>query len=292
MKLIFTIYLRAAREFARHDGPVMSGHLAFLTMLGMFPFLIFFVSLAAFFGQSQAGIEVIGFLFDQMPQDIQDVLYGPVNKLMNDTNRGILTTSILGAIWVSSSTIDAARVAIQRAHGVSDGPVFWRRRLEGIVMVVLAASAILTGMAIYVLGPAAWKAVNAFIPLSGAWTSYMGWARLGASFLLMFSALCALMFVLRPSGYRRSSPVTPGALTTLVLWMGIGAVFSSYLKQFGQYDNTYGSLAGPIIALLFFYLVNACFLFGAEVNSTISWLRKQKETAADQSDQLSQNDNS
>lgn len=268
----------------RHDGTVMSGHLAFLSMLGLFPFLIFLISLAALAGQSQAGIEAIGMFFDQLPTDVQDVLYNPVNRLLDDTSGGILTTSVIVAVWVSSSTVDAARVAVQRSHDLAESPVFWKRRLEGVGLVIIAATAIIAGMTIYVLGPAVWKAINTIIAIEGAWTSYLNWARFASSMLLMFSALCALHFALRPTGHRRSGPIIPGVIATLVLWLFVGAGFSTYLKYFGQYDNTYGSLAGPIIALLFFYLVSATFLYGAELNSTIVKFRKPCSEPTDKID--------
>lgn len=262
----------------------MSGHLAFLSMLGLFPFLIFLISLAALVGQSQAGIEAIGMFFDQLPTDVQDVLYNPVNRLLDDTSGGILTTSVFVAVWVSSSTVDAARVAVQRAHGLPEAPVFWKRRLEGIGLVIVAATSIIAGMAIYVLGPAVWKAINTIIAIEGAWTSYLNWARFASSVLLMFSALYALHFALRPTGHRRNGPIIPGVIATLALWMAVGAGFSTYLKYFGQYGNTYGSLAGPIIALLFFYLVNATFLYGAELNSTILKFRERYAESSNEVD--------
>jgi len=66
--------LKAIVNFNRHDGMPMAGHLAFLGMLALFPFIIFLVSLAGTFGQSEAGIDALAAMFESMPQDVAVVI--------------------------------------------------------------------------------------------------------------------------------------------------------------------------------------------------------------------------
>jgi membrane protein len=269
VRKLISIYAQALRQFLRHDGPVSSGHLAFLTLLGLFPFLIFIISLAALAGQTRAGIETIYFFLTKLPADVQIVLIKPVNGLLHDISKRILLTSIIGAIWISSSTVNAARAAIRRAYNLHDRPAFLRQRLESIGLIILSGIAVVAGMMILVLGPVAMKALNHIIPISHAWLIFSDYVSVFLGLLFMFPALYGAYFVLGPKGHRRRTPHFPGVLTAIILWGCVGAAFSSYLKYFGQYSNTYGSLAGPIIALLFFYVMNAAFLFGAEVNAAL-----------------------
>jgi len=148
----FSFLIEAVKNFARHDGMVMAGYLAFLTMLALFPFIIFLVSLAGFFGQSDAGTQAMDYLFENMPEDVAKVLHGPIEKMIKTTDKSIMTFSILGALWVSSSAIDAARLAIVRAFGTVSRRPFLRRRAEGLLLVILSASSIIIGMTILVFG--------------------------------------------------------------------------------------------------------------------------------------------
>jgi len=50
------------------------------------------------------------------------------------------------------------------------------------------------------------------------------------------------------------------------LWAACQKLFVLYLSNFQQISFVYGSLAGIMIYLLFFYLVNLIFIFGAEFN--------------------------
>jgi len=47
------------------------------------------------------------------------------------------------------------------------------------------------------------------------------------------------------------------------------AAFGFYVANFSSYDQTYGSLAGVIVFLLWLWLTNLALLFGAELDSEL-----------------------
>lgn len=265
----FKFLFEAIANFLKHDGMVMAGYLAFLTLLALFPFIIFLVSLAGFFGQSEAGQQALENLFEFMPEDVTKILQGPIEKMVRTTDKSIMTFSILGAIWISSSAIDAARLAISRAFGTIIHRSFLRRRAEGLLLVVLSASSIIIGMSALVFGPVIWKIIIPYIPLEADWNLAWNLVRLSTSVSLIFGALCLSYFILKPLKLDAQTPVMAGAFTTLTLWMIVGNGFSIYLKHFGNYDVTYGSLAGAIITLMLFYFIGASYILGAEVNAAL-----------------------
>lgn len=280
----FKFFWEAIGNFLKHDGMVMAGHLAFLTMLALFPFVIFLVSLAGFFGQSEAGPQALEHMFNNMPEDVAKVLRNPIEQMIHTTDKSILTFSILGALWVSSSAIDAARLAIIRAFGTVSRRPFIRRRLEGLILVILSATSIIIGMSILVFGPVAWNIIINNIPLEADFKLIWNLVRLSVSVSLIFGALCLSYFILKPRSLDMRSPVMAGAFMTLLLWMLVGSGFSLYLKYFGNYDVTYGSLAGAIIALIFFYFISASYILGAEVNAALYHQRIKKTIKCSSSD--------
>ena len=64
--------------------------------------------------------------------------------------------------------------------------------------------------------------------------------------------------------------MTPGAVIAVVVWILASWGFSTYIANFGNYGATYGSLGGIVILLLYFFISAGVFLFGAEINATIS----------------------
>jgi len=260
---------KAIANFNKHDGMVMAGHLTFLGMLALFPFIIFLVSLAGTFGQSESGIEALSWLFDSMPTDVASVLRAPIEQMVTTTNKGIMTFSIIGAIWVSSSAIDAARLAIVRAYSTVTRRPYLRRRAEGLLLVIMSASSIILGMTALVFGPVIWNTIIKYSPVNADWAFLWNLVRLSTSFGLIFGALCLAYLVLRPRSLKVAGPLAPGALGAIILWMLVANTFSLYLKYFGNYDVTYGSLAGAIIALVFFYFLSVGFILGAEINAEL-----------------------
>ena len=56
---------------------------------------------------------------------------------------------------------------------------------------------------------------------------------------------------------------------TSIVWVAATFGFSFYVKNFGSYNATYGSLAAVIIFLTWLYLSAYIVLLGAELNSVV-----------------------
>ena len=80
------------------------------------------------------------------------------------------------------------------------------------------------------------------------------------------------MFVtLTPLKYRVATcPKWPGALFTACWWMSVTLLLPVVIGLFGGYGRTYGSLAGVIVTLLFFWLIGLGLVFGAHLNAALA----------------------
>jgi membrane protein len=63
--------------------------------------------------------------------------------------------------------------------------------------------------------------------------------------------------------------VTPGAVLATLLWLLASLAFKFYVANFANYNETYGSLGGIIILMLWFYITGLAILAGAEMNAEI-----------------------
>ena len=61
--------------------------------------------------------------------------------------------------------------------------------------------------------------------------------------------------------------VSVGSLVATLLWVAGSVVFSVYVDNFGSYNQTYGTLAGVVVLLLWMYLTSYIVLLGAEINA-------------------------
>ena len=84
-------------------------------------------------------------------------------------------------------------------------------------------------------------------------------------------ALWSLFVALTPTAYKsRRFPKWPGAVATSLWWYGTTLLLPPTLSLLGGYGRTYGSLAGVMITLIFFFLVGLGVVIGADLNAALA----------------------
>jgi membrane protein len=63
--------------------------------------------------------------------------------------------------------------------------------------------------------------------------------------------------------------ITPGSVLAAVLWVIASMLFSWYASNFGNYNETYGSLGAVIGFMTWMWLSTTIVLIGAEINAEI-----------------------
>jgi len=261
----------AGMQLLKHEGFELSGYIAFTAILALFPFLIFLTALAGFIGDAQSADRIIQTVFELAPSDIAQVLAPILRDVLTQQHGGLMTVSILFALWTASSGVEALRTLLNRCYDVRETRAFWRTRPESIVIVIAGATLALVLSVALVLGPVIWKFVTAYLPVGDDW--FLPWVvvRYGLAALLVAACLIGLHRML-PNCHQPVRRVWPGAMTTALLWLVTAALFSVYVDNFASYSVTYGSLGGVIMTLMFFYISAIIFAFGAELNAGLARL--------------------
>ena len=259
---------RAAAKFMVDEGSVYSGHVAFSTLLALFPFLIFVTALAAFVGAAQKADHYVALLATVLPEEVARSIGPTVKQILSTRRSSVLTVSLIGTVWVASSGIEALRMALNRAYGVRAKRHFVLRRLQGFGLMVVAATVVLLGTMAIVLGPLIWKAVIQTLDVPRTWKFLYIGARHALTLTAVFGSIVFLYRWL-PNVPQRWRHVLPGAALASAAWIGLASLFSLYLRNIGQYNVVYGSLGRIVISLVFFLFYRAIFILGAEVNGIL-----------------------
>jgi len=267
-KRLWRVARNAANGFFEHEGDVLAGHLAFMTMLAVFPFLIFLLALAGFVGHTEAAARFVSLILDNIPPKVSEAMRMPIYEVVSERRGGLLTFGILAALWSAGSGLEAIRTALNLAYGLGQSRSMWRRRLESFLVVIAAALSIILTMLLLVLGPKLWRGAQQLLYLPDAWWALWLPAQYLGGLLVMLGGVCAVYYLL-PNVRLRLRWILPGASVVVTLWLIAAAAFSTYLAYFDNYAVTYGSLGGVVAALLFFYISAAILIFGAEVNGAI-----------------------
>jgi len=269
---------RTVKRFFDHEGPSLAGYMAFSALLALFPFVVFLISLAGLLGETDQVQDFMAYAFEYLPVEVGRALYPVVSAVMLQPPKdGVLTISILGTLWVSSSGVEALRTAVDRAYGVPDRRPFWWRRLQGLAFVVVGAMAIIVAMITIVIGPLIWNAVNYLFEIPDDVFGLYNTLRYATGALGLFLVICVL-FRFLPNVRQKWYHVLPGALLACSSWLLVATAFSVYLSNVGDYSMTYGSLGGVIAALMFFFVSAMVFVLGAELNAALLQARREGET--------------
>jgi membrane protein len=247
----------------------LSDHAAALTyysVLSIFPGLIVLVSLLGVLGSQDSINGLLRIADDLGSSSAVDTLRSPIENIVEHSDEAgvALVIGVVAALWSASGYVGAFIRTSNELYGVEEDRPFWKlrpRQLAITVVMTVAVAVILT--ALIVTGPLA-TAVGDEIGFGE--TTLLVWSIVKWP-LLFFAVVCVIGLLYRYSPNVRHEGarwILPGSLVATVLWIAASAGFSFYVANFGSYSNTYGSLAGGIVLLLWLWLTNVAVVFGAQ----------------------------
>ncbi len=262
---------------AWNDGFIHAGNLAYMAILALFPFFITVAAVFTLFGEEAQREASIHAFLSAVPPVVANALE-PVARDVSSARTGWLLW-IGGAVglWTVGSLIETIRDILRRAYGTRFTAAFWRYRLISSGVIVGAVVALLFALLAQVAIGAAQAMIAAWFPRLSDWVLTLATSRLIPA-VVLFLSIFALFVTLTPSAYRgRRYPKWPGALLVTGWWVGVASALPWALAQFFTYDLTYGSLAGVMIALFFFWLVGLGMVVGAELNAALAVTPEERD---------------
>jgi membrane protein len=252
------------------DGFIHAGNLAYLALIALFPFFILLAAALSLIGGSAGGEAAIEAVFSLMPPTVARALAGPIREVMTARTGLFLWLGALVALWTVGSLVETIRDILRRAYGTHFSKGFFHYRLLSIGIITGAVVLMLLSFSLQVLISGIEQFVARFLPAAYQTAGAVAISR-GVSGFGLFLAIYMLFYWLTPSKYRRLKhcPKWPGALFTTLWWIGVTLALPPLLAGLLRYDATYGSLAGVMVALFFFYLVGLGMVIGAELNAAL-----------------------
>jgi membrane protein len=262
------------RTFAKFQADGMTDHAASLTyyvMMSLFPALLVGISLLGLLGNQSLVTDAVGYARDHgAPAEVANALRAALSSTVKSAGgavSGALVLGILFALYGASGAFGGAGRALNAVYGAQETRGFVRHKLADIawtlVVIVLSVVALFS----LFLGSGLARDLFGVIGLGDTAVQIWGYAR----WLVAIAAVMliyAIGYTFAPNVEpRRLRWITPGAAAGVLIWIVASVGFFFYVSNFGKYSATYGAFAGAVILLLWLYLSNIAFLFGAELNA-------------------------
>jgi membrane protein len=253
-----------------NDGFIHAGNLAYLSILALFPFIILSAAVAHLLGQGQDAQLTVANLLARLPRNVASTLRAPIQEVLNVRTGALLWFGAIVGLWTATSFIETIRDILRRCYGVRYCAPFWEYRFGSMLLILGAVLLLMIAFAASVALSSAHHLIVEWFPFAQDVASTLGIYRLVPAATL-FVTFYALFFALTPARYRKHGcRKWPGALLITVWWLATVEVLPFALGLFGGYSLTYGSLAGVMIALIFFFVVGLGVVIGAELNAALA----------------------
>ena len=253
-----------------NDGFIHAGNLAYMAMLAIFPFFILGAAIFSAIGEEQDRAATVNAILLALPPVVAETI-GPVARNVIEARSGwLLWAGAAVALWTVGSLVETIRDMLRRAYGTEATYSFLRYRLLSAGIIFLAVIMLMISLIAQVLIGTAQEFIAAYLPQLNEALSSLSLSRIVPA-VGLFASLYMLFYTLTPHEYRkRRYPKWPGALVVTLWWLAVTVALPPVLRSFFTYDLTYGSLAGMMVTLFFFWLVGFGMVIGAELNAALA----------------------
>jgi membrane protein len=261
---------RTLTEFQEDNLSDWAAALTYYGLLSLFPALIAMVSLIGIFGDPQTTTRKLTEIITEIgPESGAETFEGPIKSIVeNQSAAGFaFVLGLAAALWSASGYVGAFTRASNIIYETPEGRPFWKLRpLQIAVTLAMIVMMALLAVGLVLTGPVV-EAVANPIGLSSTAVDVWNvakWPAMAAIFILMVDVLYYATPNVKLRGFKW---VTPGAIVAIVVWAIASALFALYVANFSSYDKTYGTLAGLVVLLLWFWITNLAILFGHQMNA-------------------------
>jgi membrane protein len=280
---------KAVREFSADECTDLAAALTYYGVLAMFPAILAVVSLLSLVGDPAKTAEgIIKIAGDLGPESAIETLQGPIESLTKAPAAGLaFVVGLAGALWSASGYVGAFGRAMNRIYEVQEGRPFWKLRPVMILVTLVAVTLIaIIAFSLVLSGPVA-ESIGDLIGLGGTAVTVWNIAKWPVLLLLVVLVVAILYYATPNVRQPKFRWMSLGALLAIVTGLVASVLFGLYVTNFGKYGETYGSLAGVIVFLLWLWIINLALLFGAEFDAELERGRQlQAGIAAEETIQL------
>jgi membrane protein len=276
LKRAWLFLVRLQRKVAQDDCMGMAAQIAFYNVLGLFPLMIFLLNIIGLFPVGRAlQSELVDELGAQMPPEAASFVADTVLGLLPAGNQGLFGLGLVASLWGASMATGAMITTINRAYNIRPRRNLLKQKVLSIWLTLVLAILWMLAFVIVLVGPRVTQGVFEMLHIASETNTFWTSARLPMAFGLTLVSL-SILYYIAPEAKQRFRWILPGAATGTLLWMGASSGFRFFLRNFGSYDMTYGSIAGLVILMVWFWLSGLVFLLGAEINSLMKRIDQEQ----------------
>lgn len=260
------IAFRVFQQTGEDNIGLMAAGIAFYGLLAVFPGIAACMAIAGLITEPSTIVAQFEKYGQLLPQQAAEIIVGQASEVAGSRDGGLGLAAVAGILIAIYSASKGIRSMIQGMN-----VAFRAKESRNIVRFYAVTYAftlvLIAGLLVAVASTIILPAIFAVLPFTGkaeAIVSLIRWPILGGFAVLGLSAIYRY-------GPCRPKPkwrwITPGAAIACLLWVAGSVGFAAYVRNFASYNETFGSLGGVVILLMWLWLSAFIILLGAEIDS-------------------------
>jgi membrane protein len=250
----------------------------FYALLAVFPAIVALVSIYGLFADPARISLHLEQLAGILPEGALQII-GEQLQRISSAGTGNLSIAFIGslliALWSATGGTKALFDALNVAYGEEEKRGFIRFNAISLGFTLGFICFVLLVLAGVVVVPA----VLNFLPLPDA-TSALVQLLPFPVLLIVAGFIFGLIYRYGPShSGERGRWITPGSIFAAVAWLAGSAAFSWYAANFGNFNETYGSLGAAVGFMFWIWISTIVVLIGGEINAEWAAWRKTGQKA-------------
>jgi membrane protein len=257
---------RTKNDVGRDNLSIVAGGVAFYMLLAIFPGIGAMVAIYGLVADPVQIQQQLSSLAGILPQEALSILQSQLSQVASGSSGMLGIGAIFGillALWSAAKGMKAFITGLNIVYDEEDQRSFIKLNAIALGLTLGAIVFVIISLGLIVIFPVILNSVG-LRDTAGILVSILRWP------LLTICVILAVGLLYRYAPHRNQPQfrwVSWGAVIATVLWIVASILFSFYVRNFGSYNETYGSIGAVIILLMWFYITAFVILLGAELNS-------------------------
>ncbi|MBQ8476455.1 YihY/virulence factor BrkB family protein [bacterium] len=257
------------QSIIRDDFGNAAGEMAYMTALGIFPFMLFLMAVFGFLGKTFFVNKVIFALSTIAPAGV----IGLINNVLAEvvifkSGRLMAFIGFFVTLFLTSNAIAVIIKGLNRANNIPENRSFLQVRFLAILMVFVNTFFLFISINLIVLGRVIMNFIGLYLQIPQNITDMILFLRWPVAFITLFLLALINYYVLPARDYSaKRKSLIPGSLFFCIFWLIGSWAFSLYVNALGTYNRVYGTIGTFAILMVWLYYSSIILLIGAQVNN-------------------------
>lgn len=273
MKKVYRYLKHIITAILDNDFFGMAAEMGFWLMLGIFPAMLFLMSIFGWMGNKAYMNPVLLFLSNVIPVDSMKLINTVLNEVMIFSKGTLMATiGIIVTLFLTTNAIACVLKGLNRAYKVEETRSFIYTRLLSLIMVFVNTFMLFLSINLIIFGKMIIHLLVTYAGMTREVSVMILTLRWPVAFFALYLMALINYYILpdfKGVEVIKRKSTFPGTLFFCTFWLVGSWGFSIYVNNLKTYNRVYGTIGAFAMLMVWLYYTSILLLIGGEINSQV-----------------------